>query len=155
MYTTYRKQQGFTLLEVIIALSIGAAVAAIITLVTSTGLKNIRASRQSERVQANVQHATEAIAYWTKGAILANVPSVGTLELTVPTATSYTTVTIQRSVGRVTLNGSAITSDDVAISSLAFTRFPRSVRVALTARSAESPAVALSVTTTTALRNSF
>ncbi|MDP3963058.1 MAG: prepilin-type N-terminal cleavage/methylation domain-containing protein [bacterium] len=149
------RKNGFTLLEVLISLTISVVVATVITLVTASGLKNVRAARRMERVHANITYTADALTYWIKQAKLAQTPSAGTLELVVPAATSYKTVILQKNGSQITLDGNAITSNDVEIADLTFTRFPKSVRIGLTIQSAYDTAQSLSVTTTVTQRNSF
>ncbi len=144
-------ESGVTLLELILVLTIGVAVATIVTLVTTAGLKNIRSARRFERLHANAVFTTNALTYWVKQGDLLTVTSSTALRIVLPdSSVKY----IEKSNNRVTLDGNALTTDDVQVTHLAFTRFGRSVRVGLSLK-ARNATETLSVTSTIAQRNSF
>lgn len=141
-----------TLVEVLIALGIGASIATVITLVTSTGLKNMRSGRRAERVQANAIFISDIAAYWIKqGEFFSIAASPPKLEITLPDA-SIKIIRLQNN--RVTLDGAAITSDDVRVTYLHFKRLARSIRVGFTLQ-AQGGAENFSATTTIAQRNTL
>jgi len=146
---------GFTLLEVLIALTIGIVVATVFTLLVSSGFARLRASRRLERVQANVGYVAETLSYWAKQSLLLQAPSSTELRVIIPTATSSRTIVFQKTSTRVTMDGAVLTTDDVEITGLGFRNLQRSVRFGITARSKADPSITLSVTSTAARRNSF
>ncbi|MDO8558301.1 MAG: hypothetical protein Q7S09_03895 [bacterium] len=144
-------QSGVTLLEVILVLTIGVAVATMVTLVTSAGLKNIRSAKRLERLHANAVFTTNALTYWIKQGDLLTVTSTTALRIILPDSSiKY----IEKSNNRVTLDGNAITTDDAQVTNLTFARFGRSVRFGLSLKARNAPET-LSVTSTVAQRNSF
>ena len=149
------KWQGFTLLEVLIALTIGIIVATVFTLLVSSGFARLRASRRLERVQANMGYVAETFSYWVKQGLLLQTPSPQELRVIVPTATSSRTIVFQKTGMRVTMDGAALTTDDIEVTNVNFRNFQRSVRFNITARSKADPSITLSATSTTARRNEF
>ena len=152
---TARRSGGFTLLEVLIALSIGIVVATVFTLFVSSGFARMRTSRRLARAQANIGYVAETLGYWVKQGLLLQTPSSEELRVTVPTATSSRTIIFKKTGMRVTMDGAALTTDDVEVTGLTFRNFQRSVRFSISARSKADPAIALSATSTAARRNEF
>jgi prepilin-type N-terminal cleavage/methylation domain-containing protein len=146
--------RGFTLLETLIALAIGAVVAGILAIVTSVGIAHIRKAKRVERLQANAVFIANAFSYWTRQGLLASTPSSTQLNLIVPTATSTRVLVFKKDGNRVTLDGAALTTDDVRMERLSLRALPRSVRMGFTLR-VQNGSESLSATTTQALRNEF
>lgn len=142
---------GFTLIEVLIALSVGATIATIITLVTSTGLKNVRAIKHTERLQANGIFIADALTYWIKQGVYYTIIPPSTLQILLPDSTLKT---IAKTGNRVTLDGAALTSDDAQVPYLAFKKLDHSVRFGFTLKYAAGSET-FSATTTVAQRNTL
>lgn len=153
MYTMHRKTsaRGFTLIEVIVGLTIGVVIATVLTLTVSTGLRSMRGAKHRERLHANAVFLTNALDHWVKQGVLLQTPTPSTLAILLPDSS---TKTIAKTGNRVTLDGNALTSDDVVVSGLVFSRMTRSVRIAFSMQKAGSSEI-FSVTTTVAQRNAF
>ena len=110
-------KSGFTLIEMLVALSLGVAIASIIVLVVSSGLKGIRSTKQSERLHANMAAVMDALDYWIKQGddLIVQVPS--TLEVLLPDITIKTFSLIG---GAIMLDNAAITTKEVRVTNLYF-----------------------------------
>lgn len=143
------KNRGFSLIETVIALSMGSFLAMMIVASLATGLKGFRELKRSERAHANAVYLGDAFQYWVKQGKKLELNGASTLEITMP---DFSSKTIALSGGRATLDGSPITSEDVEVTSLIFTKLVNSVRMSFSVKS-KSGDEAISLITTSAKRN--
>jgi hypothetical protein len=140
---------GFTLLEAVISIALSTLLAVLVSAAAIEGVRSMRGVREAERVHANAIALVGALSYWGRQATRLDVPQPETLHMLLPGG-ALRTVTLAGDA--VTLDGRAVTTSDVAVSELAFTRAARSVRVSFTISGKESGA-ALEGTTAIARRN--
>ena len=145
-----KREAGFTLIEAIASLALGIALATIIVLVVTPGLRHVRETKSMERLHANAVFLSNTFAYWIKQAENLTVPTPSTLQIRMP---DLTTKTITKDPSRILIDGNAFTSEDVQVTELTFTKMARSVRVNFQLASPTSGET-LSITTTIAQRNS-
>ena len=145
-----KEEAGFTLIEAIASLALGIALATIIVLVVTPGLRHVRETKSMERLHANAVFLSNTFAYWVKQAENLTVPTPSTLEIRLPDLTAKT---ITKTSNRVLIDGAAFTPQDVQVTALTFTKMARSVQVSFQLASPTSGET-LSITTTIAQRNS-
>lgn len=145
-----KKYEGFTLIETITALAIGLFLVAIIVLVVTPGLGHIRQTKSTERLHANAIYVANTLSHWVKQGENLAVPAPDTLAIRLP---DLTVKTITKTGNQITLDGAPLLSDNVLVTSLAFTNMAHSVQVTFDLESAASDQT-LSITTTMAQRNS-
>lgn len=142
---------GLTILETILTITIGVTVAMFLTLTAVAGIKSIRNEKKAERLHANATHIAETVAYWVKQGKIITTPDASTLNVTLP---DFSTKTISISGNRLTVGGEPITSSDVKLSKITFTKLARSVQTAFTLESPDGQKI-FSATTTVAERNTL
>lgn len=145
-------EAGISLIEIVVALGIGVTVASMLTIITTGALKHVRLIKQIQRLQANATVLADTTTYWVKQGADLDVPSSTTLEISLPDSS---TRVFAKNGARVTLDGNALTTDDIEVTHLRFTRMARSLRVAFTLKTSREPIESLSATTTIAQRNDF
>lgn len=122
-------KQGFTLIEVVVALGIGILVLTIVTSVMAPGLKNMRAISRTKQLHSNTVYVLDTLTYEIRQAKRIEVLSPSSLRITRPDATIKT---IMQTGDNISLDGVSLNSIDVKIIGLNFTGMPRSVRVNFT-----------------------
>lgn len=142
-------QSGFSIIELLLAISIGVVVVAMVTTITAIGLKNVQASRRIEQMHSDSIYITDTLAYFAKQAKYISVPSSTNLVLTLQDST---TKTFTISSGKITLDGTPINNQNVTASNLNFTKQGRSVRVTFSLAAAGSTQTT-NVATTISQRN--
>jgi prepilin-type N-terminal cleavage/methylation domain-containing protein len=145
------KKSGFTLVEVLIAMTIGFMIAALVTSVSVATLRDIRTARAHERLQANAISIISSVGYLIKQSARIDVKNPTELEITMPDVTKKT---ITLSVDHLTLNGAAITSDDVMVTYFKLIEGGQSVRMGFSLQLKNTTTI-LSATTTLARRNAL
>ena len=143
------KNSGLTIIETILTITIGVTAAAFMTLTAIAGIKSIRDEKKSERLHANATHIVETFTYLVKQGKTISVPDTSTLTITLP---DFSTKTITLSGNRLTVAGEPVTSNDVRISQITFTKLARSVRMSFTLATPDGQKT-FSATTTSAERN--
>ncbi|MBI4114399.1 MAG: prepilin-type N-terminal cleavage/methylation domain-containing protein [Candidatus Niyogibacteria bacterium] len=149
LYASCKSGAGFTLIETMVAIAIGTFIAFMLVGTTTAGLKQMRYSHNSQRLHANAVFIIDAFTYWTKQARILDSPDVQTLTIEL---SDGATKTLTSDINAITLNGSAITTDDIAINSLTFTKLERSVQIDFELHR-NGYDETFHVTTTVALRN--
>ena len=147
---------GFSMIELLVALSLSVMTATGLTLTMTQGVKNIRAIQRANRLNANAEFIASTFTYWIKQSIQTNASG--------STLTFITSDLSEKTIGQngttaITLGDNinplvnpAITSNDIIINNLAFTDLEKSVRVSYTLQ-AKNAKEALSITTTIAQRS--
>lgn len=146
-----QKKSGFTLIETIIALTLGLTVVSMITFLSSEGIKDIRAIQQQERLQANAMSLSDSFSYWIKKGEVFNALSSSHLQITMPDSSEKC---FEWAEDTINLDEESIVSDDVKVTDLQFIPMEHSVQISFTLENQNSNAK-LSTKTTVAQRNSF
>jgi hypothetical protein len=123
-----KNQAGFSIIETIIAMSLGALMALMLMMVTIHGLKYIREIHQQERLQANAVFLSNKFSYWVKQGATLDSPSLSELRIVLSDGSEKV---FTMSGNDITLDGSSLISDEVEITSLVFTPMAKSVKVNL------------------------
>src|SRR3989344_792237 len=145
----FDKRAGFSMIELLVALSLSVMTATGLTLTMTQGVKNIRAIQRANRLNANAEFVASTLTYWVKQSAQISSPAASTLDLTLG---DFSHKTIALTGTNITLDGSAITGNDIEINNLAFTALKKSVRISYTLK-AKNAKETLSVTTTVAQRS--
>ncbi len=143
--------KGFTLIEVLVAMVIGIAIALLVASVSLSALKEVRMTKRLERLHSNATYISNTIGYLMKQSADFDVKNP---TQAVITSSDLTTNTITLSGTNLTNNGTAINSTDVQVTSLTFTSGARSLRVNFTLK-ITTGAETFSGVMTVAQRNSF
>ena len=146
-----KKESGFTLMEVIIALGISFWIATMVILVTVGGLRNIRTMKTWESLHSNALFLTDVITYWVKQADQLEITSPSQLQITLP---NYSVKLIEKTADKITIDGGELIDDDVQVTELNFTHMERSVRINFTLKGENSNEI-ITVNTTVAQRNTL
>ena len=152
MFTSRKKfwqKKGFTLLETLIALALGAVVSLVIVMTVSAGLKSIRGANETERLHSDSTFIANALTYWVKQSRAMETPDLTTLNLTLydSSVKSFALDGVD-----LELDGARINTEDSEVADIKFTKLARSVRVSFTLRSPDS-GLTFSATSTVAQRN--
>lgn len=156
----HHKKSGFTLIEMLVAMSIGLLITITVTAVAISSLKYVRTARALERLHSNAFYITDTISNLIKQSASTTVPGLTTLKVTAP---DLTTKTITLAGGQITIDTTPITyltSTDVSV--LYFRVVPalnanhtiNSIRVGFTLKSVSQGKIFFA-TTTFARRNSI
>lgn len=155
-------KQGFTLIEVLIALSLSAGVAVMMLLVLMPGLRHVKEIRESERLHAEANQAVDLIGFAVKSGTQIEVSGTETLAITLPDSSEKTLHRIgSRLFMTIPAGDYPITSDNVLLTQLIFEEYAsstcaacraRSVRMSFTLTSLDGRR-SISGTTTVSLRN--
>jgi len=110
--TSIKKSRGFTLIEMLIAISISIIVAMILLMVSTNGLKYAQEIRQSQRLQAEADYLVNKLAYWIRQA--KNLPSPGgpftEFAITLP---DNTVKTFKQNGDQIFLDTEALTGNNI------------------------------------------
>ena len=145
------KNNGFSLIETIVALSLGSFLAVMIVASLTTGLKGFRELKRSERVHANAAFLGDVFQHWIKRGEKLELINPSTLKITLP---DFFSKTIALTGGGITLDGSPVTSSDVEVTALNFTKLSNSIRISFSLKS-KSGEESISLTTTATKRNAL
>jgi len=143
-----KTQFGFSLIEVIVTLALGALVMATFLSVATSGLKHVRSIKRVERLHSNAVFLSNMFTYWIKKGENLKVTPPSTLEIEIPNSNPKTITEIN---DIIVLDGEALTSNDVK-ATLDFTEMERSVRIKFTLET-DGGEETLSFKTTVARRN--
>jgi prepilin-type N-terminal cleavage/methylation domain-containing protein len=147
-FLSKKNKSGFTLLETLVAIGIGLVATAVLFHIFTFGLKAIRTIQNTESLHSEANFLLNTFTYWIKQG--GNVTTSGsTLEIEFPDS-SITTIATS-SDDRITLDGTPITSDNIKVTDLNFTKMSRSVQIRFTIE-AKSGDETFSATTTIAQR---
>jgi len=151
MNTNKKNNKGFTIIELLVALSVGTAILGVTILVVANGISNIRDIKYIERLHANTVHIVNEIRYAVSQAETLTLVNATELNVRFP---DYTTTDIILDGNRIKIAGNTITDNSVRVTDLNFSVVGGSVRIAmqLETGSVLSPR-SYSVNTTIAQRN--
>ncbi len=140
---------GFTLMEMLVAMALGAFVLIMLMMIMIPSFKNIRDIRATQKLHADSVQIIDTLSYYAEKATLFTVPNSSTLVISLPDGSFATT----------TLNGTAITENDLLmidsdteVTSLQFKNLARSFRMSFTLKNPETGKT-FSATTTITRRN--
>ena len=140
---------GFTLMEMLVAMALGAFVLIMLMMIMIPSFKNIRDIRATQKLHADSVQIIDTLSYYAEKATLFTVPNSSTLVISLPDGSFATT----------TLNGTAITENDLLmidsdteVTSLQFKDLARSFRMSFTLKNPETGKT-FSATTTITRRN--
>lgn len=146
-----KKEKGFSLVEVLVTISLNLLVVAMIITVAVSSLRHIRTIRDNRNLYATASFLNNQFTYWIKQGAVVEVDTVDDSILYVRPPGSSTT-TIAKNGDRITIDGDAITADNIRTEDLVFTKMDNSVRIAFTLNTG-NPTTTFSATTTVAQRN--
>ncbi len=144
--------KGFTLIEVIVALSIGILVMTMTMAIVTPGFKNVRTVSQTKELHANVVYIINTLTYEIKQAENLEV-SADKSELII-TLAGPTVKIVKKDGENITLDSMQLNDDNVKITNLEFIGMQKSVRINFTIESITGEQ-SLPVTTTIAQRNNL
>jgi prepilin-type N-terminal cleavage/methylation domain-containing protein len=150
MFTIIKKRKsGFTLIEMVIAITISVAITSLIVLVVAQGLRNIRVVKGWENLHSNAAFLVDVTTHWVKKGKDLEAPLPSELLITLP---DFSTKSIKKTGDQITVDGRTITTDKVKVTNLNFTPLTNSVRIDFTLEE-KTTTKTLSITTTVAQRN--
>ena len=149
-----KKQAGFSLLELIVALALGAVVGLFLMLVAVGGIKNLKHTAGAERLHANAVFVTDVLGTWIKKADLLTVtgPSALDVKLTDGTHKKFALDPVAQTVTLDDGAVSVLTTSDIKVTELTFLKLARSVRITMKLEQRAGQGQ-LKITTTIAQRN--
>lgn len=148
-----KKEKGFSLVEILIAIALNLLVAGMIITIASSSLRHIRTVKNYRNLYSTTSFLTAQLSYWIKQGTAVTVLNPITLEIQLPDS-SIKTIT-RDGDNRITVDGSEyLTADNIEVDNLVFTEMDHSVRIAFTLET-EGANETFSATTTVAQRNVF
>ena len=146
-----KKTNGFSLVEVLVAISLNLLVVTMIMAIVIPGLKHVRMIRNQRDLHSATQLLITQFNYWIKQAADITASSPTTLEIQLPD-NSIKTITQNGDI--ITIDGDSLMAHNVIVDDLEFTEMNHSVKIEFDLRINGSDD-AFSATTTVAQRNSF
>ena len=150
-----KKEKGFSLVEVLVAISLNLLIAGMIITIASSSLRHIRTIKDHRNLYSTVSFLNNQFTYWIKQGAVVEVDSLDSSILYIkPPGSSTTTITKTTIAGRdtITIDGNDLISNNIKVGNLVFTEMDHSVRIAFTLNTG-NPAKTFSATTTVAQRN--
>jgi len=142
--------RGFTLIESIVALSLGIVVVVMIVLIVMPGLKHTHEIKQTERLHSNALFLLNSLTYWIKQGENLTVVAPSVLEIKLPNSSIKT---ISKSDDHILVDSIAFTTNDVRVTDLSFIPMDNSVRISVTIEDNSGLNKSLSIETAIARRN--
>ncbi len=152
---TKSKYTGFTLMEMLIAISIGIIASTFLMLIVVNGMKYFRAIQQEERLQANAAFLAGKLAYWVrqgKSFDPSSTPEKLVINLPCVPPSPCSQKIFLKDTNTLKLDGESLLSGEIQINSLNFTYLARSTKINFELQFKNSNTKFL-VTTTFSLRN--
>ncbi len=146
-----KNMSGFTLMEVIIAMSLGILTGLMIIAIITPGLRYVRTVKRIEHLHSNAIFLLNKFDYWIKQGGDLEVVNPSTLEIKFP---DNSTKELTKNGENITFDGLVFNADDIEVTELNFNKLNRSVRVNFTLQ-IEGTDEIFSATTTIAQRNGF
>lgn len=144
MFTTSCNKKGFTLLETLISISVGAIIFFMMVGAFAEGLKIIRHMNNNYTILSNAEFILNTLDYSIKSAKEISVPN--STELNIDSGT----IIIKLDGNNIKKDGIVLNSNDVKINFLQFTRMEKSVRISF---ELQKGTAYFSIATTIAKRN--
>ena len=154
-----KKNKGFTLVELIVAIVLGAFISVMSTLIIVNGMGQIKAIKQEERLHSDTIYIHNKLEYLIRRAkdidVTSDIATNDTLTLTMPDTSSRIIKVI--STNEITLSDGATTnvinSQKVEADSIFFEEIGKSIRITLVLTSGINPESTLSSRTVVTTRN--
>lgn len=154
-----KKNKGFTLVELIVAIVLGAFISVMSTLIIVNGMSQIKAIKQEERLHSDTIYIHNKLEYLIRRAkdidVTSDIATNDTLTLTMPDTSSRIIKVI--STNEITLSDGATTnvinSQKVEADSIFFEEIGKSIRITLVLTSGINPESTLSSRTVVTTRN--
>lgn len=144
-----KKEKGFSLVEVLVAISLNILVIVMIITIATSSLRHIRTVKDRRNLYSTASFLNNQFNYWIKQGVLLNTPVPSTLEIRLP---SSSTTTIAKNGDRIEIDSDPLTDDNIKVDNLVFTKMDHSVRITFTLNTGV-PTTTFSATTTVAQRN--
>lgn len=144
MFTTSCNKKGFTLLETLISISVGAIIFFMMVGAFAEGLKIIRHMNNNYTILSNAEFILNTLDYSIKSAKEISVPN--STELNIDSGT----IIIKLDGNNIKKDGIVLNANDVKVNSLHFTRMTKSVRISF---ELQKGTAYFSIATTIAKRN--
>lgn len=115
-----RKNKGFTLIELIVALSIFGLIIPATMNIFLSGIEGQRKSYAIQIAQENIRYALESMSKEIRMSRIKDTSTINTLNITAYKSTGVEDVTYSLSSGKIMRNGQAITSSKMNVTSMKF-----------------------------------
>jgi len=151
-----KKEKGFSLVEVLVAISLNLLIAGMIITIASSSLRHIRTIKDHRNLYSTASFLNNQFTYWIKqGTNFEVLPANPGDQLKIRIGSSTTTIAKDLN-DRITIYDGVdteyLTDDNIKVDNLVFTKMDNSVRIALTLNTG-NPTKTFSATTTVAQRN--
>lgn len=143
---------GFSLVEMLITISLGMTMAMFLLLTAVNGLKYAKSIQKQERLQAEAAFVSNKLAYWIKQGQELSVLNPSELHIILPDSSEKI---FKKEGDDITLDGQSIINDEIQVNELTFIPMTRSVKINLVLAQEQESEIELSITTTLAQRNIF
>lgn len=159
MYTHYNKQfhthihvhkNGFTLIEIIVALSISTLILLAVTQTMLLGISKTRYIRQEETLHSNIMYMLNTIRHGVRNAEM--LTPISSTEVVIRYS-DYTTETLLFDGTHFTLDGEKLISDPVSVNDISLGVIDDSLRIYFELSSGTAHPAVFAATTTIAQRN--
>ena len=151
-----KEEKGFSLVEVLVTISLNLFVVAMIIAVGVSSLRHIRTIRDHRNLYATTSFLNNQFTYWIKQGAVVEVDALDNSILYIRPPGSSTTTIATSTDNRIIINNGAgdeyLTADNIEVDKLVFTKIDHSVRIAFTLNT-NGTNVPFSATTTVAQRN--
>jgi hypothetical protein len=148
-----KSKSGFSLVETLVAISLSLLAVMMIVAIVAPGLKYVRTIKNNRILHSTTAFLMNQFDYWIKQGAEINVLTPSTLEIKIRLPdSSIMTKTIIKSGDNITLDGVPLTSDNVKVTNLVFTKMAHSVRISLELAKGDQT---FEAETTVAQRNGF
>ncbi len=146
MFTRTFKSKGFTLIEMLVAISIGIVGATLLLMAATNGLRYAREIREKQKLQSEAEYLINKLAQSIRISKEIEVVSASKLKL----KTSTGERTFEQDGNKIIYNGVQINAADTLVTNLNFLPKKNALKVAMTLQGKESQ---VSFKTTLAQRN--
>jgi len=143
------------MIELILAMTLGAFAATALTVVMTKGIESVRAINRYERLHANAAFVSDTLFYWIKQSDKTATPSTSVLNLTLP---DYSRKTIGLNGNTITfgentdpIQNPLLTDSDITVTNMTFLSLARSIQTNYTLQAKNSKET-FSASVTVALR---
>lgn len=151
--TTSKKQKGFTLVEVIVGLSLGISVSIMVASVATLGLKQIRIIENNAKLHSSATFLLNTITYWVKQSNNISVDPISPSNLLI-TLPDLSKKEIKKDGSSIKIDDAIFNPNDIEVTALNFQAMPHSVQLSFSLKITGSKET-FSATTTIAQRNTL